>query len=69
MKDEKYDNFSIYIEIQRVENEIEINIVAYHTDLHFHQLKCKENIEISKIISFIRRAFKLFEFQNDYFIT
>lgn len=52
--------------ISKNNNEIEINVVAYHTDLHFHHLKCEENIKISKIIAFIRFAYKLFEFQNKY---
>ena len=51
--------------LSKVEDEVKMNLFAYHTDLQLHHFECKENIEILKLIALIGCAFKLFELQHD----
>ena len=52
----KSEYFSMLI---KSEDEVKLNLFAYHRDLLFHHFQCKENIEIFKLISLIEFAFKL----------
>ena len=54
----KYEYISMYI---KAEDEVKLNLFAYHRDLLFHHFWCKENIEIFKLIALIEFAFKLLE--------
>ena len=50
-------NINIFLCLSKVEDEVKINLFAYHTDLAFLHFSCKENIEISKLIPLIGFAF------------